>query len=239
LHPTNVPPTVFYVCSVGESGLLYSWDIRSPNTPVERVQAHVGGATCLDWRSASDNTTWIATGGLDNTVKIWQHAPAGLSSRPLHTLATSHPTQAVCWRPQRQMQLLVTPLYTSASVETDSSSSTLGSDIDTDTVASWSNELELWDVTRPWTYDSVLRSGDGAVSGALTSEAFAFVTLFLACATTDEDICWTLHRTTGLFAQRRINDELLRPLASLPSAASAWSVRGELAFFSAPAPNQR
>jgi hypothetical protein len=73
--------------SCAESGAVVRWDLRNPSTPVNRVEAHLGGALCLAWRAPMSthsgagglpegdeanwkNEGWLATAGMDRTIKV-------------------------------------------------------------------------------------------------------------------------------------------------------------------------
>ena len=50
------------------SGLVVDHDIRQANSVIRKLQAHSGSACGIKWR---DDGKLLATGGNDNTVKVW------------------------------------------------------------------------------------------------------------------------------------------------------------------------
>ena len=144
--------------------------MRQQSLPVDRVAAHIGGGVTLDWKesplsgAASTASTWLATGGLDRTVKIWESSADLLKPLPIKTLHTSAAVQKVVWRPNSQTEIAVLPLSTASSssasggVESDSES------VQAPIASAWKNAAEIWDLRREYVPKYAIRSPDGIVS---------------------------------------------------------------------------
>lgn len=124
----------------------------------------------MDWRDALDGERmdtaggareggWLVTGGLDKTIKVWDMSLTTLSTKPLRTLYTSQPVQAVAWHPTRSTELSSSPLPTLTADGPEDApppTPTRAMPIGVSTRdgagapgASWKNEIEVWDVRRP------------------------------------------------------------------------------------------
>lgn len=111
----------------------------------------------MDWRDNLDNHRvdsdrneggWVITGGLDKTIKIWDFSLPTLSTKPVRTLYSSQPVQAVAWHPTRATELASSPLP-SLSVNTaaadDGPVPSPESPVKESVWSSWKNEIEIWD----------------------------------------------------------------------------------------------
>jgi WD40 repeat protein len=82
-----------------------------------RVVAHSGSIVALDWFSAplghtsdeSATSGWVASGGLDRCVKIWELPTddSNFPERPSYTLHPSFPVRCVLWRPEYESELAI------------------------------------------------------------------------------------------------------------------------------------
>ena len=217
--PSTGQPDCYILVTVHESGVLSRWDMRKVAQPTDRIQAHVGGggAMCVRWNPEG----WIATGGMDRTVKVWNASTLSSTVRPVHTLHTARPVAKLCWRPDAPTELAITPhLSVMASVADGDAQGPASS-------ATVTDEVEIWDVRRESVPKYVLRSGEGAVSGAwarlLSADATALVFA-------DSNRLWTTHRSSGIFMQQDIHFDTTRPLDDLPRLGVGWSSAGDLAF---------
>lgn len=105
----------------------------------------------MDWRDNLDSHRgdgdrreggWVATGGSDGFVKIWDFSLVTLSTKPVRTLYSSQPVQVVAWHPTRSTELASAPMPPlSVAVPTDETTSASG----IDDAAAWRNEIEIWD----------------------------------------------------------------------------------------------
>lgn len=232
VHPIRTAPQLFQLCSLNESGALTHWDIRSSRTHQSRHQAHLGPGLCIDWvERPSDDTdtsfqslfeadqtdsqigpssqTWLATCGMDATVKVFPFSES-LSSKPVATLHTSAPISRVRWRAPETSELAVVPIHSQGNLSTARPSES--------TASTLANDIEIWDLRRPYVPKSVIRSGLGTVSA-------------LACAPfPDSDLIWATHRDSGLLVQHDLVFDAEKPLSNFPKACLTWSPQGELAF---------
>lgn len=100
---------------------------------------------------------WVVTGGLDKTIKIWDFSLATLSTKPVRTLQTSQPVQAVAWHPSRPTEVASCPLPLlgvdggiedapppTPTAEAPSAKDVIGQG------SAWKNEIEIWDTRRPF-----------------------------------------------------------------------------------------
>lgn len=86
-HNSSADP--FQLISAYESGNIARWDLRMPKNPVERLMAHHGGVLSIDWKGGNESSQiladssseesraassygwgWLATAGMDGTVKV-------------------------------------------------------------------------------------------------------------------------------------------------------------------------
>lgn len=155
------------------------------------------------------NNTWIATCGMDSTVKVFPFSDT-FSSKPVATLHTSAPASRVRWRTDQAAELAVVPL--------PSQSNSPNANRAESTAPNLTNEIEIWDLRRPHVPKCVVRSGLGGVSA-------------FACAPVpDSNLIWATHRDSGVLAQHDLAFDAQRPLSNFPKASLAWSPAGELAF---------
>ncbi|KAJ1507114.1 WD repeat-containing protein 24 [Coelomomyces lativittatus] len=80
--------------SVFETGIVQKWDMRFPAAPEKRFTAHNGIALTVDHHP---NGRYIATGGRDKQVKIWNLFED--TRKPQATVQTIAPVSRVIWRP--------------------------------------------------------------------------------------------------------------------------------------------
>lgn len=88
---------------------------------------------------------WVVTGGLDNTIKIWDFSLPTLSTKPSTTLFPTQPVHAVAWHPSRPTEVASAPLP-SLSVRSDEGSSGFSETALKE--SSWKHEIEVWDTRR-------------------------------------------------------------------------------------------
>lgn len=105
----------------------------------------------MDWRdnlpceSERAGGGWVVTGGLDNTIKIWDFSLPTLSTKPSTTLFPTQPVHAVAWHPSRPTEVASAPLP-SLSVRSDEGSSGFSETALKE--SSWKHEIEVWDTRR-------------------------------------------------------------------------------------------
>lgn len=136
----------------------------------------------MDWRDNIDGERsdtaggnreggWVATGGLDKTIKIWDFSLPTLSTKPARTLHASQPVQALAWHPTRPTELASSPLpllSVDGGVD-DAPPPTPTTEVPTlkDVGGgSWKNEVEVWDTRRPY-FPKLAIKTDEPTSGEL------------------------------------------------------------------------
>lgn len=207
--------------------------------------AHPGGALTLDWKGsvldlssfagdsdisdergqksqAEDSWGWLASAGMDGTVKIWDMSASNHSLRPVHTLSVARPVQFVRWHAsaERPCDVVVTPLPPTS--------------VPGQAEESWQPDIEIWDVRREYLAKETLWTG-----GAVVCKLFwnlrtlqTGLTPFAACLSpySDTQVLWALNRSTSAFQQIDVRHEAVDPLGYCPKVATAWSPEGTVAF---------
>lgn len=172
--PSASQPTTLLACLA--SGTMIRYDLRFAHLQgggaIDRIAGHVGPILGMDWRengedhSSASSGGWVATGGLDNTVKIWDFNQPNLSSKPSKTLLPSHSVLNVAWHPSHPTELATSPLPAlgiNETEHTDTSEASLQTSNATPW-STWSNEIAIWD-TRQEYYPSHVLQADSAPTG--------------------------------------------------------------------------
>ncbi|UXI18339.1 hypothetical protein NH340_JMT04282 [Sarcoptes scabiei] len=98
------PLWTYNFASVQETGNVEIWDIRRPERPENNFIAHDGPVFACEWHPNQDNFKWLATGGRDKTIKIWD-----LSNRnkviQIHNVHTITPVSKLKWRPEKNYHI--------------------------------------------------------------------------------------------------------------------------------------
>ncbi|KAL5487631.1 RTC1 [Sanghuangporus weigelae] len=101
-----------------DSGSMCRWDLRMGQKGlVERVPlAHTGAILSLDWNEAGVSGKWLASAGLDRTVKVWdfKETQSQTSRKPAYILHASYPVRRVLWRPGYETELAIASYNESA-----------------------------------------------------------------------------------------------------------------------------
>ncbi|GJE95841.1 hypothetical protein PsYK624_120310 [Phanerochaete sordida] len=182
---------------------------------------------------------WLASGGLDRTVKVWDIAvPSGgthIPRRPAYTLHTACPVRRVAWRPGCECELAVASyLEGSANNQPNpaldlsaggpAASPRIGSAVPPvlagtdDNKALYSrmgDPVEVWDVRRGYIAKWSVRGS--AVEGGVTDIVFA-----------DSNTLWAEH-FSGTFSQLDMRTSV-KTLDAVPRASLSWDVSGSLTF---------
>lgn len=157
------------------------WDLRmGQRGQLDKVPvAHNGPVTSLDWYSPSSSITgstgvtapleaagmgsgWLASGGLDRCVKVWDltgdnvHIP----HKPTYTLRSAYPVRRIAWRPGYECEIAIVSNndYSTHTLDAPGSSLSSGIGLDAtkavdplkDKVSSSGDAIEIWDVRRGW-----------------------------------------------------------------------------------------
>ncbi|KAF8441042.1 hypothetical protein L210DRAFT_3645285 [Boletus edulis BED1] len=259
-HPTSVRSLVFsrslshpLQAVVGlDNGSIYRWDLQmGQRGQLDRLPvAHTGPILALDWCSTSvtskgaDNIStqmersWIVSGGLDHTVKVWDLPGSSTSShivnKPTYVLHPSCPVRRVLWRPDYPCELalvsnaefsggaelLASPRMQNATPSFLSSTAPVLESKDAEAKSGLVGEtVEIWDVRRgwiaKWTVDTSV--SDGGVTDAAFRDSHALL----------------VQHASGTFAQVDLRHSH-RPIDAIPRVALSWNavdgVDGALAF---------
>jgi WD repeat-containing protein 24 len=218
-----------------------------------RVVAHSGSIVALDWFSAPFSHTsdenvnqatsgWVASGGLDRCVKIWE-LPADDSKfpdRPSYTLHPSFPVRRVYWRPEYESELAIVSnaKYARGSDEElvnrkDMEWNARAAEGISNTLCPCVGDaLEIWDVRRAWVAKWEVRGSavEGGFTGCFCPSPVHFQSYVFSVdvAFADSHAIWAQHRS-GTFSQFDLR-ETVKPLDAIPRVAIAWKPSGTLAF---------
>ncbi|XP_028823018.1 GATOR2 complex protein WDR24 isoform X2 [Denticeps clupeoides] len=84
-----------------ENGNVQLWDIRRPDRYERMFTAHTGPVFCCDWHP--DDRGWLATGGRDKMVKVWDMTTN--RAKEIYCVQTIASVARVKWRPERKWHL--------------------------------------------------------------------------------------------------------------------------------------
>ncbi|XP_013785555.1 GATOR complex protein WDR24-like isoform X1 [Limulus polyphemus] len=94
------PHHYFLFAAVQENGNVQIWDMRRTDRYEKQFTAHTGPVFTCDWHP--EERRWLATGGRDKTIKIWD-----LSMKPMveHCIQTIASVARIKWRPQQKFHI--------------------------------------------------------------------------------------------------------------------------------------
>ncbi|XP_048408373.1 GATOR complex protein WDR24 isoform X3 [Stegostoma tigrinum] len=84
-----------------ENGNVQLWDIRRPDRYERMFTAHNGPVFCCDWHP--DDRGWLATGGRDKMVKVWDISTT--RTKEIYCVQTIASVARVKWRPEMKYHL--------------------------------------------------------------------------------------------------------------------------------------
>ncbi|XP_043926547.1 GATOR complex protein WDR24 [Protopterus annectens] len=84
-----------------ENGNVQLWDIRRPDRCERMFTAHNGPVFCCDWHP--DDRSWLATGGRDKMVKVWDISTN--RAKEMYCVQTIASVARVKWRPERKYHI--------------------------------------------------------------------------------------------------------------------------------------
>ncbi|KAJ8496901.1 hypothetical protein ONZ45_g12266 [Pleurotus djamor] len=244
-HPTSVRTVAFspfashtYQAFTGlDNGNIYRWDLKmGQRGQLDRLPvAHSGPVTSLDWCNPGGSSTltsdstegglgWVASGGLDHCVKVWNLSSSPhLRHKPTYTLHPSFPVRHVLWRPSYPLEVAI---VSNAEFGTGSNPDIASPDSNGNTPLDGRDRsavrkqlagdpIEIWDVRRGWI---AKWSVNGSASeGGVTDIEFG-----------DSHAIWVQH-TSGTFAQLDLRN-CTKPIDAIPRAAATWQASGALAL---------
>ena len=107
-----------YFAAAFDDGTVQAWDLRKPNACERRITAHDGKRTkeieekvviCSFLKGLVLSVAWhpqdssiLASGGRDGTVKVWD---LNVANRPRYQIQTIAAVGKVCWRPKCTYQI--------------------------------------------------------------------------------------------------------------------------------------
>ncbi|KIP08502.1 hypothetical protein PHLGIDRAFT_34968, partial [Phlebiopsis gigantea 11061_1 CR5-6] len=196
-----------------------------------------GSSTAPSAENDVNGNGWLASGGLDRTVKVWDITVCGggthISRKPIYTLHTSFPVRRVAWRPNYECELAVTSYHEGSANSQPNpaldlstaapASPRLGVSVPTEVkqeenkvlYSRMGDPIEVWDVRRGYIAKWSIRGS--AVEGGVTDVAFA-----------DSHTIWAQH-FSGTFSQLDLRTST-RPVDAIPRTAVSWDAQGCLLF---------
>ncbi|KZV67776.1 hypothetical protein PENSPDRAFT_610968 [Peniophora sp. CONT] len=254
-----------------DNGSIYRWDLKMGHKgQLDRITfAHSGAVLSLDWcASTSDGsslqglqrqdtltstdfgagsnasgTGWIASAGMDRTVKVWDLNSAGhtahMASMPTYTLAAPYPVRHARWRPGYECELALVSnagfggfgqeaASEAGSVTPDAGSISSSPEVEVTAHAAAhrtvenGDPVEIWDVRRGYLAKWILPGS--SIEGGVTDIAFR-----------DSHALWAQH-TSGAFSQLDLRNAY-RPIDGIPRSSASWDAAGTLTFVADDSPN--
>jgi len=108
------PHQYWQFAAVSENGKIQLWDMRRTDRCEKHWPAHSSLVFACDWHPEIRN--WLATGGRDRTIKVWDTAKGGPRHEPEHTIHTIGSVGRVKWRPQRRDYLSSSALVVESAI---------------------------------------------------------------------------------------------------------------------------
>ncbi|KZV97010.1 hypothetical protein EXIGLDRAFT_642556 [Exidia glandulosa HHB12029] len=204
-----------------DNGTLQRWDLRSHNRPQETVRvAHSGPVLGMDWLPPSPTAErghgYLATAGMDKTVRIWDLGGSALPSTPMRTLHASYPVRRVFFRPRHDTEVILVP-------------------------ATESDPVEIWDVRREWFPKWTLQpSGEGGIHDLVPADAHSLWAVHASGAFVQHDLRLQPSSSRPTTASRSSAQKekpilsapggLKRAIDEIPRGTVAWDPNGNIAF---------
>jgi hypothetical protein len=174
--PSSTQP--FSLLAVCASGTMIRYDIRYTGRggggATDRIAGHVGACLAMDWRESLDSDYvshmngeeamerkdggYVATAGMDGTIKIWDFSLASLSVKPLRTLRTGRPVKDIKWAGGQKIVACSLPSLSLGRRDEDEGEDEtsagdgigrrISSEVTNGSGSDWRNEIEIWDISR-------------------------------------------------------------------------------------------
>ena len=116
-----------------DNGTLQKWDFRKDNTPMLKLNAHEKTCHSIDWHPSGK---FLASGGADKVVKVWNLKSSDRRMKPLMLLRTPQAVRSLKWR------LGLTKIDSESKPSRDSSFLATAYD-------ARDPRIHVWDLTRP------------------------------------------------------------------------------------------
>ncbi|VDB85195.1 unnamed protein product [Peniophora sp. CBMAI 1063] len=265
-----------------DNGSIYRWDLKMGHKgQLDRITvAHSGAVLSLDWCSSSSSsdgpshqglqrqdtltstdlggtnnasgTGWIASAGMDRTVKVWDLNSAGhtahMSSTPSYTLSAPYPVRHARWRPgyECELALVSNAGFGGLGQERDSGASETGGTVTPDVgvgvggggggAISSSPEIEI---TAGREERRAAESGFGSDPVEIWDVRRGWLAKWVLPGSTieggvtdiafrDSHALWAQH-TSGAFSQLDLR-HAYRPIDGVPRSSASWDAAGTLTF---------
>ena len=193
------PTDGFEFAAGTDNGVIQRWDIRNPNAPLLKINAHEKTCHSIDWHPAG---RYLASGGSDKTVKVWDFSSSERRMKPCWQLRTPQAVLNARWRPGTTNTL------------NGSATSWNGTCIAT-SYDLRDPRIHVWDFCRPHTPFQELDRYDSPPSAILWHS---------------ENMLWSVG-TAGIFTQTDLNFAP-KPLERRNVNIVASAPNGQLCFFS-------
>ncbi|GAA5950353.1 hypothetical protein JCM3765_004517 [Sporobolomyces pararoseus] len=226
---------------------------RQNGGATDRIAGHIGSCLAMDWRdgfdceklpgSSSNNAGggnigvsqetagggkeggWVVTGGIDQTIKIWDFSLPILATKPIRTLYPSQPVQSVSWHPTNGTELASSPLPSLTSTSLDKGDDSIansakhrswiaGGGAQGGGGGSWKNEISIWDTRRPYFPKLSIRT-DEPTSAILFN---------------DDETIWSTSKTSTTFNQYDTASDSYSLLDCIDRPSTAWNLEGDFMF---------
>ena len=79
-----------------DNGTVQRWDFRKENAPLMKLNAHEKTCHSIDWHPSGN---FLASGGTDRVVKVWNFQSSDRRMKPLAQLRTPQSIKNLRWRP--------------------------------------------------------------------------------------------------------------------------------------------
>ena len=189
-----------------DNGVIQQWDFRKENAPILKMNAHDKTCHSIDWHPSGQ---YLATGGADKNVKIWNFKSGDRRMKPSWQLRTPQAVLNVRWRPTSDAsgegnQPMQQSVFLATSYDQRDP------------------RIHLWDLRRPHVIHQEIDRYDTPATDILWRS---------------EDLLWSVG-LAGVFTQTDMGfvpKSMERRNVNIPSTAP----NGQMLLFSAPRPRRR
>lgn len=185
-----------------EGGVVLKWDVRQPQRPLLRINAHEKSCSTIAWHP---DGTHLISAGWDSKMHVWDLGnTADKRQKPKWTISTPAPVASLAWRPGLWSATAQTRRVAQVAVSYDESSNKrYGSSV-----------VHVWDLARPTMPYKEIERFDSSPS---------------AMVWRDQDMLWTVGQD-GLFNQCDVA-YAPKAIDRLSTSAMAFSPHGEVMMF--------